>query len=163
MRTNVCAHLPLPTANSALDRFTNSWWMRRNRFPRLQVRLEEQSTTTSAIFCMATDPRPCTMKANLLKKCVVQEASCEVCGAAEETSTHIIFKCPFAQDFWQTLQFELPESINTTTLDSDEMPCPAHVPHTQFETLVLLCCWRLWKRRNGVVFGGGGAPVEETV
>jgi hypothetical protein len=42
-------------------------------------------------------------KANLLKKHVVQEASCEVCGAAEETATHIIFQYPFAQGFWQTL------------------------------------------------------------
>jgi hypothetical protein len=91
-------------------------------------------------------------KANLLKKGVVQEASCEVCGAADETATHIIFQCPFAQDFWQTLRFDLPERINTATLD--EPSCPAHVPRIQFETLVLLCCWRLWKRGNGVVFRG---------
>jgi hypothetical protein len=91
-------------------------------------------------------------KANLLKKHVVQEATCEVCGATEEMATHIIFQCPFAQGFWQALQFELPEGISTAMLD--ELSCPAHVPHTQIETLVLLCCWRLWKRRNGVVFRG---------
>jgi hypothetical protein len=91
-------------------------------------------------------------KANLLKKGVVQYASCEVCGAADETATHIIFRCPFAQDFWQALRFDLPERINTAALE--ELPCPAHVPRIQFETFVLLCCWRLWKRRNSVVFQG---------
>ena len=36
---------------------------------------------------------------------------------------------------------------------------PPHTPVLHFETFVLLCCWQLWKRRNGVVFQGEEATV----
>jgi len=61
-----------------------------------------------------------------------------------------IFQCPFAQNFQRALQFDLPEDITTAALD--QLPRPGHVPSMHFETLILLCCWQLWKRRNGVVF-----------
>jgi hypothetical protein len=66
-------------------------------------------------------------RANLPKKNIVQEANCEECGAAEETATHIIFQCPFAQDFWRALRFTLPADARVATLD--ELSCPDHVPN----------------------------------
>jgi hypothetical protein len=100
-------------------------------------------------------------RANLPKKSIVQEATCEACGATEETATHIIFQCPFAQDFWRALHFALPADIRATTLY--ELPCPDHVPNMQFAELVLLCCWQLWKWRNGIVFRGESSPLGQVM
>jgi hypothetical protein len=65
-------------------------------------------------------------RANLVKKHVVQDATCEVCVETEEKATHIIFQCPFAKNFWRALQFDIPAHTNTSALD--ELPRPDHVP-----------------------------------
>jgi hypothetical protein len=39
-------------------------------------------------------------RGNLFKKRIVDNPSCEVCGASEETVDHIIFQCPFAVASW---------------------------------------------------------------
>ena len=31
------------------------------------------------------------------------------------------------------------------------LPKPENLPAAHFDTFVLLCCWHLWKRRNGIV------------
>lgn len=47
--------------------------------------------------------------------------------------------------------------------DLHQMVPPDHVPRAQFGTLVLLCCWRLWKRRNKVVFDGDRVPLPRVL
>jgi len=39
-------------------------------------------------------------RANLLKKNVVQDVTCEVCRGDVEDCDHLIFKCPFASSVW---------------------------------------------------------------
>lgn len=87
-------------------------------------------------------------RANLLRKNAVQTARCEVCAAPTETATHILFECPFVVEFWQKLGFSV---TGWTTARLHTLPRPSHVPPLHFDTLVLLCCWHLWKRRNGAV------------
>ena len=36
---------------------------------------------------------------------------------------------------------------------------PASLPSAHFDTFVLLCCWQLWKRRNGIVFRQEDMPL----
>ncbi|OEL28458.1 hypothetical protein BAE44_0010523, partial [Dichanthelium oligosanthes] len=43
------------------------------------------------------------------------------------------------------------------------LPRPSHIPHTHFETLVLLYCWHLWKRRNGIIFWGEVTTLRQTL
>ncbi|RCV26588.1 hypothetical protein SETIT_5G257800v2 [Setaria italica] len=37
------------------------------------------------------------------------------------------------------------------------------VPEEHFTSLVLLCCWQLWKRRNEVVFRGERWMLRQTL
>lgn len=39
-------------------------------------------------------------KSNLLKKKIVQSATCAICNCADETANHLCFSCPFAVRFW---------------------------------------------------------------
>ncbi|KAF8651673.1 hypothetical protein HU200_063184 [Digitaria exilis] len=71
-------------------------------------------------------------KANLLKKSVVQTYECELCHGGEETTDHIIFGCPTARSFY--------------------LPRPPAVPEAHYSVFIFLCCWRIWKHRNEVVF-----------
>jgi hypothetical protein len=123
--------------------------------------MEEQGASEGPIFAWLLTQGRVQCRANLPKKNIVQEANCEECGAAEETATHIIFQCPFAQDFWRALRFTLPADARVATLD--ELSCPDHVPNMQFAMLVLLCCRQLWKRRNEIVFRGESLTLRQVM
>ncbi|CAN6361234.1 unnamed protein product [Urochloa humidicola] len=91
-------------------------------------------------------------RANLRRKTVVDNDICELCNNGSETANHIMFECPEASSFWQSLGFILPSGQTTGALPS--LPRPVSVPAEHFSTIVLLCCWQLWKRRNDMVFRG---------
>jgi hypothetical protein len=38
---------------------------------------------------------------------LLDSAICEVCGQEEETADHVIMGCPFAEDFWGSIGFQL--------------------------------------------------------
>jgi hypothetical protein len=40
---------------------------------------------------------------------------------------------------------------------------PSHIPGKHFSTFFALCCWQLWKRRNGVVFRSESATTRNTL
>jgi hypothetical protein len=89
-------------------------------------------------------------KANLLKKSVVTDATCELCNSGAETAQHIVFGCPFAHSFWAALGFHLPAGQAVQAIH--QLPRPPSFPAEHFATFALLCCWQLWKRRNSFVF-----------
>ncbi|CAN6206059.1 unnamed protein product [Urochloa humidicola] len=87
-------------------------------------------------------------RTNLLKKNIVQDASCEICSHAEDPD-HIIFQCPLAVQVWAAL------GINTsgcTVRTLWTVPRPTTVPAKHYSTFLLLVSWHLWKHRNAVVF-----------
>ncbi|XP_034601355.1 uncharacterized protein [Setaria viridis] len=88
---------------------------------------------------------------NLLRKKVIDDARCEVCGCDTETAIHIILECPFAKAFWRSLGFRGPEGLKTATLNS--IPRPDNIPSQHFSTFVLLCCWHLRKGGMESSFG----------
>ena len=45
-------------------------------------------------------------RANLLKKNVVQDATCEVCRAGMEDCDHLLFRCPFSSSVWTSLHVD---------------------------------------------------------
>ena len=87
---------------------------------------------------------------NLHKKKIVDDAVCDLCGHNAETTTHLLFKCPMASSFWRAVGIQIPPGFTVGSLHT--LQAPPHVPAAHFETLVLLCCWQLWKRQNGIVF-----------
>lgn len=89
-------------------------------------------------------------RSNLQKRGVLDDATCEVCGNGDENANHIIFSCSFASEFWSAIGFVVPADADVSHLD--KLDRPAHIPSKHFSTLLLLCCWQLWKRRNGVIF-----------
>jgi hypothetical protein len=93
-------------------------------------------------------------KTNLLLKHIVDNDVCEICSQHEapEDTDHIISGCPFSRDFWLSIGWEaseLPVSGNLHNISP-----PTHIPSAALSTLLLLCCWMLWKHRNDVVFNG---------
>ena len=89
-------------------------------------------------------------KSNLLTKKIVDDATCELCDGAPETAEHLLFFCPFSAVFWQRLGVQL--EPDTAVRDLHHLQKPGSLPPTHFDTFVLLCCWQLWKRCNGIVF-----------
>ena len=93
-------------------------------------------------------------RSELFKKQILteEEAICPICCELNETANHIIFACPFARCFWAAIDCRFP-------VDADVKDLHAYAPRLGLplelnSTFVLLCCWNLWKHRNGVVFQG---------
>jgi len=91
-------------------------------------------------------------KANLQKKAIVTDATCETCSCARETAAHIMFHCPYAQAFWAAIGVRISPDQRVDDLQQIQRPTCVHADHSKCFTI--LCCWMLWKRRNGVVFKG---------
>lgn len=87
----------------------------------------------------------------LLRKTILTaaEAGCPCCEAVLETADHMIFGCLFAVQFWRCVGLS-PAGASVGSLHLfDASPAVGEASPASF---VLLCCWRLWKRRNAVVF-----------
>jgi hypothetical protein len=91
-------------------------------------------------------------RASLLAKHIIRmdEASCPICSAPSEDASHIVLKCPFAQRFWLALGVRVAEDADVRQLHA----LPGAITGATASTLTALCCWNLWKHRNGVVFNG---------
>lgn len=90
-------------------------------------------------------------KLNLLKKKIVQTATCDICSTTDETADHLSFSCPFAISFWQALHIQ--PIINETKYLS-QLKAPATIPTRHFQSFFTLCFWVLWNHRHDVVFRG---------
>jgi len=85
-------------------------------------------------------------KANLHRRHVLDEASCDLCGCDTETATHLIFDWPVASSFWALIGIQRQSTFGVR--DVHTLPRPSHIPAAHFGTFVLLCCWHLWKQRT---------------
>ena len=86
----------------------------------------------------------------MARKHIVDNTICDVCQVPEETTAHILFQCPNAQQFWSALQIPIQADWPVQAL-KDIQP-PSHIPSKFFGTFLLLCCWHIWKRRNTIIF-----------
>ncbi|CAN6345376.1 unnamed protein product [Urochloa humidicola] len=94
-------------------------------------------------------------RTNLLKKHIVQDASCELCSQAEDPD-HIIFRCSFANQAWTKLGID-PSECTVRALWT--VPRPTIVPAKHYHVFLLLISWHLWKHRNAVVFNNEPASL----
>ena len=104
-------------------------------------------------FCWLLVHRRVNTRDALLRKTIVDRAGagCPVCLAELETADHLMFVCPFAREFWRVVggvvitagaSVERLFALDVRVAVGDASP----------DTFILLCCWHLWKHRNGVVF-----------
>ena len=92
-------------------------------------------------------------KTSLRRKHILQNADRDICGAPEETADHIMSGCPFARSFWRHIGWHA-DAIAPVDELWKSTPALRHVPGPAVISLILLCCWELWKHRNDVVFRG---------
>lgn len=85
---------------------------------------------------------------NLVKKNVLTNSSCELCGQGESCD-HIMFHCQFALTVWTSLGID---TTNATVAALWTVARPTTVPKRHFPGFLLLICWLLWKQRNALVF-----------
>ncbi|KAF8659972.1 hypothetical protein HU200_058054 [Digitaria exilis] len=100
-------------------------------------------------------------RSQLHRRGVVSDATCEICGLEEEMATHIMFGCSFAREWWSAINIELPGTPCARFLNA--ISCPQHIPDEHFDGFLLLCCWKLWKRRNTMIFRQETATLCEVL
>lgn len=88
-------------------------------------------------------------KRNLHKKTIVPTPMCDLCHLGDETASHLCLHCPFAMEFWTSLNIHL--SIPTIVGVSTLLP-PPMIPAKHSRVFYLLCFWNLWNHRHDVVF-----------
>ncbi|KAI4974316.1 hypothetical protein ZWY2020_047596 [Hordeum vulgare] len=98
----------------------------------------------------------------LIRKTILkaEEAGCPCCEAVLETAEHLIFGCPFTVQFWRCLDVS-PDDASVRALHLFNVD--GAVGDASWDAFVLLCCWRLWKRRNTVVFRDGSLSLSTTL
>ncbi|CAN6250750.1 unnamed protein product [Urochloa humidicola] len=82
-------------------------------------------------------------KNNLVKKHILDNDTCDLCHSSKEDADHLIWRCPFAQSFWSHIGW--PNLYTVATLHAAK--APPGTPSEQLSTMLLLCCWQLWKHR----------------
>ncbi|KAE8796320.1 hypothetical protein D1007_28694 [Hordeum vulgare] len=95
----------------------------------------------------------------LLRKTILStdEVECPCCGAELENANHLILCC---LQFWRCAGLSVDGASVGALQGFDASPAVgAAFPGT----FVLLCCWRLWKRRNAVVFRNDSSSLAATL
>ncbi|CAN6226414.1 unnamed protein product [Urochloa humidicola] len=90
-------------------------------------------------------------RSNLVKKQVVDAATCPLCSHPDETCDHLILDCPFAAQVWGKLQID---TSNCRVTNIWNVVRPQSLPLQHFNSFILLISWQLWKHRNSIVFDG---------
>jgi hypothetical protein len=79
------------------------------------------------------------------------EAVCPMCGCADDSETHIIFRCPFAVVFWDTIDVRFPPGVGVCRLHEyaarRPVLCPPPHPPSSFSAVGMF-----GSTGNGVIF-----------
>jgi hypothetical protein len=91
-------------------------------------------------------------RAALLAKKIIQpvDAHCAICSAPVENTSHIVLGCSFARRFWEAIGVPPCAALEVNQLHA----LPGVLKGPTASTFTALCCWNIWKHRNGVVFNG---------
>ena len=74
-------------------------------------------------------------RVNLHRKHIVPNATCELCGEADESPEHIINGCHIARQFWTKIGVNMPPGFDVSQLH--KLDCPINVPKQEFGTFRL--------------------------
>ncbi|XP_002443394.2 uncharacterized protein LOC8068106 [Sorghum bicolor] len=93
----------------------------------------------------------------LFSKTVVDDPTCEICRASEESADHMVCGCNLAGQLWQRLQIQ----VNPGDLDIiHSWSPPPTIPREAFSSFLAICCWQLWKARNAFIFRTDTTSVQ---
>lgn len=89
----------------------------------------------------------------------LESYNCELCSQGiEETSRHLFFSCPFAQQCWGF--FKLMVSPNSNVSDNfSALKCQIHSQF--FVEMIILVCWAIWLARNELIFNARQTSLQE--
>lgn len=93
---------------------------------------------------------------NLKRRHVIRDAVCRRCCNEEETEDHIFFECEYAKKIWRASGISNLTILNqSASLEDTIGACLQICTSTRlrhFQDIPLWILWRLWKRRNVLVF-----------
>lgn len=78
----------------------------------------------------------------LVRKHILDDARCELCGLADETADHIFSECPFIQTFWAHFGWS-PAGIAKVS-EFWNTQAPPRIAKPVLNPLLLLFCWEIW-------------------
>ena len=93
-------------------------------------------------------------RANLFKRKVITSPLCPVCNLVKESMEHIIWSCPSVADVCSCGSRRIQKSISGNRMFANLFEeVFGHYDQQELETFVVVA-WRIWMRRNEVVYGG---------
>jgi hypothetical protein len=106
--------------------------------------------------------RRCLTADNLQGRGWTNSGSCQLCQADDETCVHLFVHCRFSIQVWRKIRlwssavFPVPGPNFTSTEDwwllvRKQVP---KIRRRDFDTVVILVHWRIWKERNSRIFDG---------
>jgi hypothetical protein len=101
---------------------------------------------------------------NRKQRKLTQHATCQVCGAGDETGYHAVVQCPKARALWQELRgsWMLPNEEQFRYSGADWLILLLNSVSKEVGMYILLMFWRAWFLRNDVMFGKGTASIIES-
>jgi len=97
----------------------------------------------------------------LVKKHIVDSATCEIRNASEESPDPIIHGCTIAREVWQYLGLQSIISMDIRQLHTVSN-CPT-APIHEFPSFIALICWQIWKARNARIFSNEAHSVDRVL
>jgi len=88
----------------------------------------------------------------------LQDYNCVLCAqGVEESLFHLMFDCPFAMAFWNTLNLLV--LISSSPLQIFEaFKTQLHLPF--FMEILVTMCWSIWTVKNDVIFKGIPTSIQ---
>lgn len=89
----------------------------------------------------------------------LQTYNCEFCtNATEETLQHLFWECPFAQQYWGSLNLQTVPQGNT--FDNVEA-LKIQLQSQFFMIVIILMAWTIWKARNEMIFNNNQMSMQQ--
>jgi hypothetical protein len=112
------------------------------------------------LFMWLLTQRRIKSRSLLVKKHIVDSATCEICNYGDETPEHIIHGCTISKEVWRCLGLQSIISMDMRqlhTVSSTSAPVP------EFPSFIALICWHIWKARNAKIFSSEALSVHRTL
>ena len=86
---------------------------------------------------------------------------CHLCDQEEDTIEHILMQCVFARQVWHLCFMETETNLSLMPTGQDPLQewwnsarkRATKAQRKDFDAMVMLVCWCIWKQRNERVFG----------
>jgi hypothetical protein len=86
----------------------------------------------------------------LVKKTIIENASCPYGYNEEENIEHMLFRCPHTTQIWSALGLTTTQTDMTALLSFDQNH--PHHQNSELSTTIIAVSWNIWLARNQRVF-----------